>query len=460
MLAPNQGRDGVQMAHNSTESAGSAGSAGSARSATPSVSGGPPVRTLLLMSIPALVVGVVSALILFGLDELAGLLESGLWDALPHAIGVDPSNGWWIFGVLSLTGLAVGLVVRFVPGHGGKDSATTELIAPPQRIGTLPSLALVAVLGLAGGVSLGPESPIIAINAGLLVAIGARFFPKVPGELAMVMAAAGTVGALFGTPVAAALVLTGIVAARPSGGALWDRLSLPLVSAGAGSVTMTLLARPSFAIPLPAYTSIAAIDLVSAAAVAAVGAAAGVVCVVVFRMLHPLFHGLKDPVLYITLGGMVLGILGAVGGEVTLFKGLDQMGELLANRDQYGVGQLAVVILVKFAALAVAAAAGFRGGHIFPAVFIGVAVGILANLLVPGIPLTLAVAAGVLGVVLAISRDGWIALFIAAVVSANVAVLPLLCIAILPAWLIVTKAPEMLVANDAPLRAPAVGASS
>jgi len=416
---------------------------------------GPAVRTLLVMAVPALVVGIVSALILYALDEVAGLLEHGIWDALPQAIGVDPSNGWWIFGVLSLTGLAVGLVVKFVPGHGGQDSAATDLISPPQRVGALPSLGLVAVLGLAGGVSLGPESPIIAINAGLLVALGARFFPRVPGELAMVMAAAGTVGALFGSPIAAALILTGVVAARPTGGALWDRLFLPLVSAGAGAITMTLLAHPSFAVTLPAYTSIAAIDLLSAAVVASIAAAAGVVCVVLFRMLHPLFHGLRNPVLYITLGGVVLGILGAIGGEVTLFKGLSQMAELLAERDQYGTGQLVIVILVKFAALAVAAAAGFRGGHIFPAVFIGVALGILANVLVPGIPLTLAVSAGVLGVVLAISRDGWIALFIAIVVCGNVIVVPLLCIAILPAWLVVTRAPQMIVEKPDPLPEPA-----
>lgn len=437
------------MAGTDSGGAPDVGAPGSAAFTTPKVSSppatGPAVRTLVALSLPALLVGIISALILYALDELAALLEHGIWDALPTAIGIDSSNGWWIFGVLSITGLAVGLVVKFVPGHGGQDSATTDLISPPQRVGALPSLALVAVLGLAGGVSLGPESPIIAINAGLLVSIGARFFPRLPGELAMVMAAAGTVGALFGTPVAAALILTGVVATRPSGGALWDRLFLPLVSAAAGSLTMSLLAHPSLALSLPAYTSIAPIDVVSGVVVGAVGAAAGVVCVVLFRMLHPLFHGLRNPVLFITLGGVVLGILGVLGGQITLFKGLDQMAELMANRDQYGVGQLVIIVLVKFAALAVAAAAGFRGGHIFPAVFIGAALGILANLLVPGIPLTVAVSAGVLGVVLAISRDGWIALFIATVVSANVTVLPLLCIAILPAWLIVTKAPQMII---------------
>ena len=69
------------------------------------------------------------------------------------------------------------------PGHGGPDSATTELIAPPLRLAVLPSLILVTVLALAGGVSLGPENPIIAINTGLLVALVARLWPAVPPEL-------------------------------------------------------------------------------------------------------------------------------------------------------------------------------------------------------------------------------------------------------------------------------------
>ena len=53
-----------------------------------------------------------------------------------------------------------------MPGHGGPDSATTELIGRRCRCAVLPGLALVTVLGLAGGVSLGPENPIIAINGG------------------------------------------------------------------------------------------------------------------------------------------------------------------------------------------------------------------------------------------------------------------------------------------------------
>ncbi|MFF3039718.1 ion channel protein, partial [Arthrobacter citreus] len=99
-------------------------------------------------------------------------------------------------------------------------------------------------------------------------------------------------------------------------------------------------------------------------------------------------------------------------------------------------------------ALVVAAATGFRGGRIFPAVFVGVAFGLAAAVLVPEVPASVAVSAAVLGLVLAVARDGWVALFIAVVVSGDVTVSAVLCLAVLPAWLVVTAAPHMLAEDD------------
>jgi hypothetical protein len=45
----------------------------------------------------------------------------------------------------------------------------------------------------------------------------------------------------------------------------------------------------------------------------------------------------------------------------------------------------------------------------------------------------------------AVARDGWIAIFVALAVTQSVAVLPILCLAILPAWLVVTRSPQWLI---------------
>ena len=82
-----------------------------------------------------------------------------------------------------------------------------------------------------------------------------------------------------------------------------------------------------------------------------------------------------------------------------MFKGLTQIGELLKDPGAYDAGQLAVIAGIKILALLVAASALFRGGRIFPATFIGVALGMLGHVLIPGMPLGLAVACGIVGVI-------------------------------------------------------------
>ena len=401
------------------------------------------VRNLAKGSIPALLIGVISALILFSVEWVAGQLQHLVWDVVPGAVGVAPDNGWWIIGTLGCTGLAVGLVVRLAPGHGGNDSAATELEAPVLKLSALPSLIAVTILALAGGVSLGPENPIIAINTAVLTAVAAKLFTRMPARLIEALTLAGTISALFGTPVAAALLFTGM-AGLQSGGALFDRLFLPLAAAGAGALTAAAVGGVHLGVPVPPMPAPDVQDLVAAAVVASAAAAFGLIGAVLLPPVHRFFHGMKNPILFTTLGGLVLGCLGVIGGPVTLFKGATESAELVADRSADTPGMLFLTAVIKILAVVVAAAAGFRGGRIFPAVFIGVSLGLSAAGLVPGLPVSLAVAAGVLGVVLAIARDGWLALFVAVAVTGDVGVLPLLVIAILPAWLVVTNAPEML----------------
>lgn len=411
---------------------------------------------LAVLAIPAILVGGMAALILWGLDKLADSLDTVLWTNLPGALGVDP-NGWWIVVVLTFTGLAVGLALQFLPGHGGPDSATTELVGSPLPLRTLPVLALVTLLGLAGGVSLGPENPIIAINSAIVVAIFARFIPKVSPQVALLLGSSATIGALFGTPVAAALVLTGIVAAVKAGGSLWDKLFLPVASAGAAAMTMHMLGSPPFDFDMPAYGPPQGIDLLTGTLVACGSIAVGLIGLFLFPIVYRALHALRHPVFIATVGGLLLGLLGLLGGPITMFKGLDQTGQLLADPTQYDAAQLAGFAAIKVVALVIAASAVFRGGRVFPAVFIGVALGLFVSALFPTVPISLVVACGVMGLVLVVARDGWLALFVAVAVTGQITLLPVLCIIMLPAWLLVSRAPEFRIVPTAAEKAAMAG---
>ncbi|GHK57540.1 hypothetical protein KPZU09_72760 [Klebsiella pneumoniae] len=104
----------------------------------------------------------------------------------------------WIIAMLTATGIAVGLVIRYSPGHAGPDPATESLIGAPIATGALPGLGRTDPRPR-GGVSLGPEHPIMVVNIALAVAVGSRLFPRVSSLDWTILAASGTIGALFGT---------------------------------------------------------------------------------------------------------------------------------------------------------------------------------------------------------------------------------------------------------------------
>ncbi len=407
-----------------------------------------PARTLLPMILPALIVGVGTSLLFLGVSEAAEAFQDVLWQDLPDALGVGRFSVLWMLVMLTATGVAVGLVVWKAPGHAGPDPATTGLDAPALPPVVLPGLLLATALMLAGGPSLGPENPIIAVNVGLVVWCGHRLLPRVPGGLWVALAEAGTIGALFGTPVAAALVISEALAGKQIRGALWDNVFAPLAAAAAGAITTTLVAHPSFDLDLPAFGRPDWGDLLAALVIASAGALLGMAAVYAFPYVHAAFARLRHPMLMLPLGGLVLGLLGALGGHLTLFKGLEEVAELASDPDGWSAGEFAKMAVVKLAALLVAACCGFRGGRIFPSVFVGAALGLCAHALVSDVHPALGVAAGVLGVLLAVTRQGWVSLFIAAVLVSSPEILALLCIASLPAWLLVTGRPQMQLRED------------
>ena len=402
----------------------------------------PRARTMLLLAIPALIIGVASSLVLIVVMKVASVLQTILWTALPVKLGISIDSPGWIVMMLTLTGIAVGLVIRYSPGHAGPDPALEPLIGEPIAPSALPGLIIALILGLAGGVSLGPEHPIMAVNIALAVFLGARLFPRVGALDWTILASAGTIGALFGTPVAAALIFSQTLSSNQDV-PLWDKLFAPLMAAAAGALTTSLFFNPHFSLPIPHYGQMQIADILSGAGVVAIAIALGMVAVWCLPRLHRLMHRLKHPVLILGTGGFILGALGAIGGTVTLFKGLDEMQQL-AFSQVFSVSDYLLFALVKLAALVVAAACGFRGGRIFPAVFVGVALGLMLHEHVDAVPAAITVSCSILGLVLVVTRDAWLSLFMAAVVVPDTTLLPLLCIVMLPAWLLLAGKPIMM----------------
>ena len=77
----------------------------------------PRARTMLLLSLPAVAIGIAfQSYSDYGDENRLGITDL-LWQRLPGTLGIAQDSPFWIIGVLTLTGIAVGLVIRFSQGH-------------------------------------------------------------------------------------------------------------------------------------------------------------------------------------------------------------------------------------------------------------------------------------------------------------------------------------------------------
>jgi H+/Cl- antiporter ClcA len=356
---------------------------------------------LRLVALGALI-GIPAALLAAGFLALVHELEDVLWHDLPDQLG-HSSPPWYL--VIGLPGVGAGLVVaarELLPGDGGH-SPLDGLKPEPTPFAWAPGVALAALGTLAFGSVLGPEAPLIALGSVVGTAV-APLFRLGPRESA-VLAMAGSfsaISALFGGPLVAGMLLVEAGAAT-MGAALIPTLLPGLVSAACGYLIFIGLGdwggldTTSLAVPgLPEYNGTHVEDLL----VGLVVGIAAAVLIVVVRRLAAGVDGLRArrlgmPALLIA-GGLAVGVvaeladvLGA-GSEDVLFSGQASLPGLVVE----GSTKVVLILLAaKALGYAISLGCGFRGGPVFPAIFIGVALATLAVNLLDVSP-TLAVAVG------------------------------------------------------------------
>jgi H+/Cl- antiporter ClcA len=408
----------------------------------------PPGRYLRILVLAALV-GVPAAAAAVIFTSLLHGMESLVWHELPDAAGWDEPPWWFVLAVPTLGGAVVAAALR-LPGHGGH-SAMDGLSLGEVPLRHLPSILLAALASLSFGLVLGPEAPLVAL--GLALGLVARRFAKEGATDGQILALAGgyaAISTVLGGPLTSALLLFEVLAA---GGAFpsaqLGRLLVPgLVASGVGALVFTgvedwpgvrefVLELPE----LPAYPTVELVDIAWCLPVAAAVAVVVVACQVgaghVARKAQP-----RGAATLLVGGGLLVGLLAVVFRELSdrpvdlvLFSGANSLGPTVAEGS---AGVLVALILAKGLAYAVSLGAGFRGGPVFPAVALGVALGVLAENVLPGLALTPAVIAGVAaGAAAALRAPFFGALLATLLVGAAAAdTIPIAILAAVTGWLV------------------------
>jgi H+/Cl- antiporter ClcA len=360
---------------------------------------------MTLLVLAALIGAPVSA-IAYGFLELVGLLQEAVFEDLPEALGFDSAPTWWPLPLLAVSGTLVALAITRLPGTGGHSPADGFKAAGPIPPAEIPGIALAALGTLSFGVVLGPEAPLIAIGSGLGV-LAVRLAAKdAPDQTATVMAAAGSFAAistLIGSPLIGAFLL---LEAAGLGGPMLSVVLVPgLLAAGIGTLIfvgldeLTGLGTFSLAIPgLPPFDrpTLALFGWAIAFGLAAPLLGRGIQLLA--RALRPHVERrmvLLMPVLGLAIAGLAIGFGEATGhsASTVLFSGQEALGPVIDGAAGWSAGALLLLIACKGVAYALSLSS-FRGGPVFPAMFIGAAGGMAAADL-PGMELVPSVAMGI-----------------------------------------------------------------
>jgi H+/Cl- antiporter ClcA len=354
-----------------------------------------PRAVLRLMGLSALL-GVIVALFFQAFEWSSRKVQHWLWSTVP---GEHPAV-WYTITLATVGGLLVGLAIRFLPGHGGAHPADGHGMvdaahdASPPRFTYILAAVFVGWLGLVAGASLGPEGALFPAVIGLSVLMTRR--GRVAEQMQPLAVGAGigaVLAAMLGNPLAGVVPLLELIPTTTSFAT--TMMVLPsLVAASVSVLTLRLIGAHSLVGMGLDYVGFRPIHVVWVVLVAVVAGAAGLIVDRATAVLRRFTLRVDARSLVLTggLGGLVLGLLYAIGGVDVRFSGMPELVHLISDT-QHARGAL-LALSVKAAATAWCLAAGYRGGKIFPVVFVGGATGLALHLLIHRIPLGLAVGVG------------------------------------------------------------------
>jgi H+/Cl- antiporter ClcA len=412
-------------------------------------------RRFLFVLALAAGVGVVAAGAAWGLLELLHELQPWVFDDLPDALGFDGAPTWWPLPVLAFAGVITAAAIVRLPGTGGHVPAH-GLDATPTKPTALPGVIAAATASIGLGLVLGPEAPLIALGGGLgFLAVG-LIRRDAPDDVATLVAVSGTFSAvsfLFGSPVIAAVLL---IEAAGIGGPRLPLVLIPgllaagigsLVSIGLGSWTGVDTSDIAFdALTLPEFPRPELVDFLWTIPLAAVIALGVFAIFFVGRRVVPLAN--TRPFVVLPVVGLAVAALAILfelttdkGPDHVLFSGQETLGPLVANSATWSTGALLAVIACKGIAYGLSLGS-FRGGPVFPALFLGGAVGVLFAEL-PGFDLTPAVAVALGAATVAVLRLPLSAVVLAVLLTsgAGAGVAPLIIVGVVVAYLVTLALP-------------------
>jgi H+/Cl- antiporter ClcA len=349
---------------------------------------------------------VVAAVVAYFFLKAVGDVQKYIFTTLPGEAGYGTVPAWWPAPWLTLSGVLVAASIRYLPGTSGHKPAEGFKTGGPVSPIDLPGIVVASFATLSLGVVLGPEAPLIAIGSGLGVLVLHLAKKGAPAQASAVLGAAGSFAAistLLGSPLAGAFLL---MEAAGLGGALLGVVLVPgLLAAGIGALifvgldSWTGFGTFSLSIPnIPHAGTPTGAEFLWAIAIGLAAAVLGGGVRRLALMLQAIVE--QHMLLLMPLVGLAIGGLAFVFQEWTshpasevLYSGQDALPALIDGAAGWTVGALILLVVCKGLAYS-GSLSSFRGGPVFPGMFLGAAGGLALSHL-PGLPAIAGAAMGI-----------------------------------------------------------------
>ncbi|MFJ7593133.1 chloride channel protein [Streptomyces sp. NPDC097617] len=409
-------------------------------------------RGYIGLLVMAAVLGVPISAGAYGFLALVDALQPWTYTDLPKVLGFRGTPPWWPLPLLAVAGLLVGVTIRYLPGIGGHKPAEGLSTSGAPKPRELPGILLAAVATLGLGAVLGPEAPLIMLGSGVALWLVRLLKPDMPPQAGAVIGAAGSfaaVSTLLGSPITGAFLLMEV---SGIGGPMLGVVLVPgLLAAGIGSLVFigldnwTGLGTFSLAIrDVPHANSPTVAEFGWALVIGLVAAIVGTGIRRLSLWLQPRVERRLLPatvLMGLVIGGLAIAYAQGTGKAATevMYSGQSALGPLLANSADYTVGTLTLLVACKGLAYCVSLSA-FRGGPIFPAMFLGAAGGIAMSHL-PGLQLTPAFAMGIGAMSVTMLRLPLTSVLLATLLlgSQGLTVMPLVIVAVVVAYVVILR---------------------
>jgi H+/Cl- antiporter ClcA len=406
-------------------------------------------RSYIVLLLLGAIIGVPVAVVAYFFLEAVSRLQNEIYTDLPNNLGFHGEPLWWPLPWLALCGLLVALAIRFLPGTGGHEPSEGFKSGGPVAPVELFGIVAAAFATLSLGAVLGPEAPLIAIGSGLGVLAIHLVKRDAPPMAVVVIGVAGSFAAiatLLGSPLVGAFLLMEMAGL---GGPTMELVLLPgLLSAGVGALIFVgldnLTGFGTFSLnvgTLPHVGSPTGTEFLWAIVI---GLAAALTATGIFRLaswLRPLIQQrrlLLSPLAGLAVGGLAIAYAAGTthGSSDVLFSGQTALPALVQQAAGYTVGALLLLMICKGLAYAISLSS-FRGGPIFPSMFIGAAGGIALSH-VGGLPVVAGAAMGVGAMVAGALRMPLTAVLLPSLLflSDAVALMPVVIVAVVVSYVV------------------------